>query len=52
MDELLKELEELKASNRELIERCRLQGWQITEIKKLYEEMRLEVDILKEGGDI
>lgn len=49
---LLKEVKELKASNLELIDRCSSQGRQIAEMKDQYNELLIEIKILKEGGNI
>lgn len=49
---LLKDLKNLKASNLELADRCRALSKQIAEMKEKYDQIIIDIKILKEGGNI
>lgn len=51
-DKLEKKVDNLTKSNLELTDRCKLLGNQITTLKEQYNELLIEIRILKEGGNL
>jgi hypothetical protein len=50
--ELLDRIQQLENTNHELVDRCDLLGRQITQMKEIYEKLIIEINILKEGGNL
>ncbi len=47
-----KDNQDLHRLNTELTDRCALLGRQIVEMKNAYDELKIEIEILKEGGNL